>query len=246
MKEALDDKEVEQIELLFPYPTESESFSPMHLHIITQITFDDIVVKERKIKGHVFKRAIDISISLIAVIFILPLMFVLIGILIMLESKGPILFKQLRSGAHDKLFWCYKFRTMFLNDESDLLQATKGDKRVTKIGRFLRRSSIDEFPQFINILKGDMSLVGPRPHMPKLDEIYSPRIGKYSKRLAVKQGLTGWAQVNGFRGETNDLIFMEKRIEHDIWYIENWSLWLDIKIIFRTFFLIFREDQCAY
>jgi putative colanic acid biosynthesis UDP-glucose lipid carrier transferase len=135
---------------------------------------------------------------------------------------------------------------MVVNDQSDTRQATRTDKRITKVGRFLRKSSIDEFPQFFNVLKGDMSLVGPRPHMPKLDEEYAPLIDKYMKRLAIKQGLTGWAQVNGFRGETNGLVFMEKRIEHDIWYLENWSLLLDIKIIFFTLFLFFKDDQNAY
>jgi len=135
---------------------------------------------------------------------------------------------------------------MVVNDQSDALQATRTDTRITKLGRFLRKSSIDEFPQFFNVLKGDMSLVGPRPHMPKLDKVYAPLIDKYMKRLAIKQGLTGWAQVNGFRGETNDIFFMEKRIEHDIWYLENWSLWLDIKIIFFTLFLFLKNDQNAY
>jgi putative colanic acid biosynthesis UDP-glucose lipid carrier transferase len=245
MKEMLED-DVKHVEYIFSIPNESDKISQMHVRIVTRNAFDNTYYEEKKIRGNIVKRVLDVSASLIVVIFILPWMYAFIGILIKLESKGPILFKQLRSGSRNKLFSCYKFRTMFLNDQSDLIQATRGDKRVTKIGRFLRKSSIDEFPQFINVLKGDMSLVGPRPHMPKLDEIYAPQIDKYPKRLAVKQGLTGWAQVNGFRGETNDLMFMQKRIEHDLWYVENWTIWLDIKIIFRTLFLFFREDQCAY
>ena len=245
MKETLEE-DVKHVEYIFSIPNESVKIPPMHVRIVERNAFDNTYPEEKKIRRNIGKRVLDVTVSLIVVIFILPWMFALIGILIKLESKGPILFKQLRSGSRNKPFWCFKFRTMFLNDQSDLIQATRGDKRITKIGSFLRKSSIDEFPQFINVLKGDMSLVGPRPHMPKLDEIYAPQIDKYSKRLAVKQGLTGWAQVNGFRGETNDLMFMQKRIEHDLWYVENWSIWLDIKIICRTLFLIFREDQYAY
>jgi len=245
MKETLEE-DVKHVEYIFSIPNESDKIQQMHVHIVARNAFVNTYPEEKKIRGNIGKRVLDVTVSLMVVIFILPWMFALIGILIKLESKGPIFFKQLRSGSRNKLFWCYKFRTMFLNDQSDLIQATRGDKRITRIGRFLRKSSIDEFPQFINVLKGDMSLVGPRPHMPKLDEIYASQIDKYSKRLAVKQGLTGWAQVNGFRGETNNLMFMQKRIEHDLWYVENWSIWLDIKIIFRTLFLFFREDQYAY
>jgi len=239
-------KNVEQVDYIIPDSSVHDTAPKMHVHIVPGNRFSNPYHKERTKRSIILKRGLDISISLIVVIFLLPWLFLFIGILIKLESKGPILFKQLRSGKNKKLFWCYKFRTMVVNDQSDALQATRTDKRITKIGRFLRRSNIDEFPQFFNVLKGDMSLVGPRPHMPKLDEVYAPLIDKYMKRLAIKQGLTGWAQVNGFRGETNDIVFMEKRIEHDVWYLENWSLLLDIKIILFTLFLFFKDDQNAY
>jgi putative colanic acid biosynthesis UDP-glucose lipid carrier transferase len=239
-------KTVEQVDYIIPDSSVPNTARKMHVHIVPGDTFNNPYHKKQTKRSIILKRAIDISISLVVVIFLFPWLFLFIGILIKLESKGPILFKQLRSGKNKKLFWCYKFRTMVVNDQSDTRQATRTDKRITKVGRFLRKSSIDEFPQFFNVLKGDMSLVGPRPHMPKLDEEYAPLIDKYMKRLAIKQGLTGWAQVNGFRGETNDIVFMEKRIEHDIWYLENWSLLLDIKIIFFTLFLFFKDDQNAY
>lgn len=231
---------------LFPDLTVPETVPQMHLRIITRNAHNDSHKKRRTKRGIKLKRGLDIFISLIVVIFFLPWIFLFAGIFIKLESKGPVLFKQLRSGKNNKLFWCYKFRTMIVNDESNVLQATRTDKRITRVGRLLRKTSIDEFPQFLNVLKGDMSLVGPRPHMPKLDEVYAPLIENYMERLNVKQGLTGWAQVNGFRGETIDTIFMERRIEHDIWYLENWSFWLDIKIIFSTLFLFFKNNQNAY
>lgn len=208
--------------------------------------YEGTELRVRQLNNRILKRAFDIFISSFVVVFFLSWMVPLIGLLIKLESKGPIFFKQLRSGLNNQPFWCYKFRSMHVNEQSDELQATRGDSRITRIGAFLRKTSIDEFPQFINVLKGEMSIVGPRPHMLKHTEIYSARIDNYMNRLALKQGLTGWAQVKGYRGETTDIRFMEERVEMDMWYMENWSVWLDIKIIFLTVIKIFKTDESAF
>ena len=145
-----------------------------------------------------------------------------------------------------KTFMCYKFRSMHINDEADMTQATLDDPRKFAFGRFMRKTNIDEFPQFFNVLLGDMSIVGPRPHMLHHTEVYSQLIDKYMVRHFSKPGITGWAQVSGFRGETKELWQMEGRIKHDIWYIENWTFWLDIKIIFKTALSLFWNDKNAY
>lgn len=193
------------------------------------------------LSNRIRKRASDVTISLLVIIFFLSFLVPLIGLLIKLGSKGPIFFKQLRSARNNKSFYLIKFRSMYVNDKSDYEQASQGDERITPLGRFLRRSSLDEFPQFINVLKGQMSIVGPRPHMLKHTSDYSALLNKYMIRQFVKPGITGWAQVNGLRGETKMLSQMEQRVEHDIWYMENWSLWLDVRIIFMTILNIFRN-----
>jgi putative colanic acid biosynthesis UDP-glucose lipid carrier transferase len=180
------------------------------------------------------KRLVDILFSLMVIVFLLSWLLPIIALLIKLDSKGPIFFKQKRSGKDDKTFICYKFRTMKVNLQSDTLQATRHDERISRIGRFLRETSLDELPQFFNALIGNMSIVGPRPHMLKHTLEYKMIVDKYMVRNYLKPGITGWAQVNGYRGETDKLILMEKRVEHDIWYLENWSLMLDFKIIFLT------------
>ena len=192
------------------------------------------------------KRLFDIIFSLLVLFFILSWMYPLIGLLIKLFSKGPILFKQKRSGLDNKEFWCYKFRSMSQNVDADDKQATKADVRITTIGRFLRKSSLDEFPQFINVLKGDMSIVGPRPHMLKHTEQYSELIKKYMVRQLVKPGITGAAQIRGYRGETKEIEQMEGRVKWDVWYIENWTFFLDINIIFRTVLNFIKGDEKAY
>ena len=197
--------------------------------------------------GNQFRRRIfDVVISSLVCIFVLSWMIPLIGLLIMLESRGPIFFVQARSGKNNRPFKCLKFRSMVNNPNADLTQATRNDKRITRLGAFLRRTSLDEFPQFLNVLKGDMSIVGPRPHMLKHTSDYSELVDHFMIRQFVKPGITGWAQVNGYRGETRDLIQMEKRIEHDIWYLENWSLWLDVRIVFMTIVNLFRREQNAF
>lgn len=192
------------------------------------------------------KRCFDIIFSLAVIVGIFPLMFIIVGILIKISSPGPIFFKQKRTGLYGREFECYKFRTMRINNEADTLQATKDDPRTTKIGSFLRRTSLDEFPQFINVLKGDMSVVGPRPHMLKHTEQYSMLIDKYMIRHLVKPGITGWAQITGYRGETRTLEQMEGRVKRDVWYLENWSFMLDFKIIAVTVINMFRGESYAY
>jgi putative colanic acid biosynthesis UDP-glucose lipid carrier transferase len=192
------------------------------------------------------KRVFDLIFSLLTIVFVLSWLYPFIAVLIKLSSKGPVLFKQSRSGVNNEEFLCYKFRSMTMSAEADTKQATKGDVRITKIGAFLRKSSLDEFPQFFNVLMGDMSIVGPRPHMLKHTEEYSELIQKYMVRQLVKPGITGAAQVKGYRGETKELEDMEGRVRLDVWYIENWSLSLDINIIFHTVWNAFKGDEKAY
>lgn len=184
--------------------------------------------------------------SLLIVAFILSWLYPLIGMLIKLESRGPILFKQQRTGRDNKPFWCYKFRSMRVNNESDDRQATRGDRRITRIGAFLRRTSLDELPQFLNVLQGHMSVVGPRPHMLKHTEQYSAIIDHYMTRQFLKPGITGWAQINGYRGETTDPRLMERRVAHDIWYLENWTAMLDVRIVFMTAINVITGEENAH
>jgi putative colanic acid biosynthesis UDP-glucose lipid carrier transferase len=192
------------------------------------------------------KRVFDILFSGFIILFVLTWLFPLLALLIKIESKGPVLFKQLRSGRNNKNFWCYKFRSMKINQDCDSKQAGKGDRRVTVIGKFLRKTNVDEFPQFFNVLLGNMSVVGPRPHMLKHTEQYRAVIDRYMVRHYLKPGITGWAQVNGYRGETYTRELMEQRVNHDIWYLENWSLMLDIKIVFQTIINMVNGDENAY
>lgn len=191
------------------------------------------------------KRTFDIILSLF---FLIPtaLMFPFIWLIIKIQSPGPIFFKQARTGLDGRTFMMLKFRSMHVNEDADRLQATKNDPRKYPFGNFMRKSNIDELPQFINVLKGDMSFVGPRPHMLAHTEQYSAVIDQYMVRHFVKPGLTGWAQVTGFRGETKELWQMEGRVKRDIWYMENWSIWLDIRIIWLTAKTIFVHDKNAY
>ena len=191
------------------------------------------------------KRMFDIVFSLVF-LSITALLFPIIYIVIKIQSPGPIFFKQLRTGLDGRDFYCYKFRSMHVNKDADRLQATKDDPRKYPFGNFMRKANIDELPQFWNVLKGDMSIVGPRPHMLAHTEMYSQLIDKYMVRHFVKPGVTGWAQVTGFRGETKELWQMEGRVKRDIWYMEHWSIWLDIRIIWLTIKTIFVHDKHAY
>jgi putative colanic acid biosynthesis UDP-glucose lipid carrier transferase len=191
------------------------------------------------------KRVFDIVLSLV---FLIPtaLIFPFIWIIIKIQSPGPIFFKQKRTGLDGMEFDCLKFRSMHVNADADKLQATKDDPRKYPFGNFMRKANIDELPQFWNVLRGDMSIVGPRPHMLAHTEQYSQLIDKYMVRHFVKPGVTGWAQVTGYRGETKELWQMEGRVKRDIWYMEHWSIWLDIRIIWMTFKTFFVHDKNAY
>ena len=190
------------------------------------------------------KRVFDLAVSSLVLLFS-PFVFIPIAIGVKLSSPGPVFFKQERTGYRGRSFLCYKFRSMRINDKSDSLQATKDDPRKTKFGNFLRKTSLDELPQFINVFLGDMSIVGPRPHMVQQTKEYSELIDKYMLRHTIKPGITGWAQVNGFRGPTDELWKMEKRVEYDVWYAENWNFMLDIKIMFLTVYNAIRGEKNA-
>jgi putative colanic acid biosynthesis UDP-glucose lipid carrier transferase len=191
------------------------------------------------------KRAFDIVFSLAVICLIFPWLFPVIALAIKLDSPGPVLFKQLRCGKRNKLFECYKFRTMRVNDSTEK-QASKDDPRITGIGRILRKTSLDEVPQFFNVLLGNMSVVGPRPHAITQLEEYSHLIKKLKIRHFITPGITGWAQVNGYRGETRTPELMAKRVEYDVKYMDNWSLFLDLKIIAKTFWQMLAGDKHAY
>jgi len=183
------------------------------------------------------KRALDLLIASAALIMLTPLM-VLVAAWIKIETRGPVFFMQRRSGFNGRTFRIYKFRTMSVAEDGPVMrQATQNDSRLLRCGRLLRRTNIDELPQLLNVITGDMSLVGPRPHPLALNSEYENIIGNYAFRHHVKPGLTGWAQVNGLRGETQTVDLMAKRVEFDLWYINNWSLWLDFRILLRTLFL---------
>ncbi len=183
------------------------------------------------------KRLEDLVLGTLICLLIAPIC-LLIAILVKLTSRGPVLFKQYRTGINGKNFKVYKFRSMVVHKEKagGVTQATKNDARITRVGAFLRRTSLDELPQFFNVLQGRMSIVGPRPHALSHNEYYKDLVESYMQRHKVKPGITGWAQVSGYRGETDTLEKMQKRVEYDLWYIDNWSLWLDLRIIFLTVF----------
>lgn len=193
----------------------------------------------------IFKRTFDIIFSIIVIVLILSWLTPLLGLLIKIESKGSIFFKQSRPGLNETEFTCYKFRSMMINQSTET-EASRNDPRVTKVGRIIRKTSIDELPQFFNVLLGDMSIVGPRPHLWSQNKTYGTKIKKYMVRHHVKPGITGLAQVKGFRGEIETDEDMVNRIKYDLFYIENWSFFLDIKIIVLTVFNIFKGEEKAY
>ena len=199
-----------------------------------------------KVGNRMVKRLFDVCFSLVFLVTLFPIILIVVSIITKLTMPGPIFFKQLRSGINGKEFYCLKFRSMKVNDQADTLQATKDDPRKTKWGNIMRKTNIDEFPQFINVLLGQMSVVGPRPHMVKQTEDYSKVINEYMVRHYMKPGITGWSQVTGYRGETKELSQMEKRVDHDIWYMEHWSFSLDLYIIYKTVANIFTGDKNAY
>lgn len=206
---------------------------------LRKIPLDDTINK-------ITKRSFDLLFSLLVIIGILSWLTPILALMIRIESKGPIFFKQRRNGLNYKEFYCYKFRSMRINPIADLFQVSKNDPRITRVGRLIRKTSIDELPQFFNVLLGDMSVVGPRPHMVSHTEMYARRIDKFMVRHFIKPGITGLAQTKGFRGEVetdHDIIY---RVKYDIFYLENWSLLLDIKIVIQTVFNAIRGEKKAY
>jgi len=192
------------------------------------------------------KRGFDITLALLIILGILSWLTPLLGLIIKLETKGPVFFKQRRNGLDYKEFFCYKFRSMRPNPMANLHQVRKDDPRITRIGKVIRKTSIDELPQFINVLKGEMSVVGPRPHMVSHTHMYAERVDKFMVRHFIKPGITGLAQVSGYRGEVEDENHIINRVKYDIFYLENWSLILDLKIVSQTVYNTFRGEERAY
>ena len=199
-----------------------------------------------KPENRIIKRVFDIIFSTVVIIGLLSWLYPIIALIIKLESKGPVLFKQKRNGINYHLFECYKFRSMRPNKLAHIKQVSKGDDRITKFGKILRKTSLDELPQFFNVFKGEMSVVGPRPHMVRENERFMKRVDKFMARHYVKPGITGLAQVKGYRGEIKTDEDILNRIKYDLYYIENWSFWLDIKIILFTVLKIVKGDEKAY
>lgn len=204
-------------------------------HWTSLVSSDNSVLEPIAGVGAALKRLEDFVFGSIALLILFPLM-ALISIAVKLDSTGPALFCQARSGRNREVIKVYKFRTMYQNGSAEFKQAQKDDPRITRVGAFLRRTSLDELPQLFNVIQGSMSMVGPRPHPLKLDEDFKYVIPALNSRYCVKPGITGWAQINGFRGETRRVSDMVSRIEHDRYYVKNWSLWLDIKILVMTVF----------
>jgi putative colanic acid biosynthesis UDP-glucose lipid carrier transferase len=215
-------------------------------YIETQPVFVRLQFPLDNLVNSLLKRTFDLLFSALVLVFICSWLFPVIAILIKLGDKGPIFFVQKRYGFHDQIFNCIKFRTMRVNGECTTKTTAPDDERITKIGKFLRKTSLDEMPQFLNVLKGEMSVVGPRPHMLLIDDFYKPKIGRYSVRSLVKPGLSGLAQVNGLRGDNGDMeIAMQKRILADTFYVKKWTMSLDMLIIIKTIILLITGDRNA-
>lgn len=199
-----------------------------------------------RVENRFIKRAFDIIVSLIFLCTLFPFILLLVGIVTKITMPGPIFFRQKRTGLDGKDFYCLKFRSMKVNNDADTVQATLNDPRKTKWGNIMRKTNLDEMPQFINVLLGQMSIVGPRPHMVKQTNDYSKIIDYYMVRHLIKPGITGWSQVTGFRGETKEIYQMEGRVRGDIWYMEHWTIWLDIYIMYKTVANVVQGDKNAY
>ena len=221
----------------------SKNLKINYLEMFPVLTIQKTILHEPSIK--MIKRIFDIVFSLLIIVFLLSWAFPILALIIKLESRGPVLFKQGRPGLDEEEFYCYKFRSMQINVTTEK-EASKNDPRVTKIGKFMRKTSMDELPQFINVLFGDMSVVGPRPHLWSQNKSYGNKIKKYMVRHYVKPGITGLAQVKGYRGEIESDEDMINRIKFDVFYIDNWSLILDLKIIVHTVINIIKGEKKAY
>lgn len=219
----------------------------MYFNIIGNVPFLSLHNEPlEKAENRMIKRLFDICFSLLVLCTVFPVVLIIAWVAAKLTMPGPLFFKQKRNGLNGKEFYCLKFRSMKINAEADSRQASEDDPRITKWGHFMRKTNIDELPQFVNVLLGDMSVVGPRPHMVKQTMEYSQLIDKYMVRHYVKPGITGWSQVTGSRGETRELSQMEERIQKDIWYVEHWSMGLDLFIIYKTVVNTLIGDKNAY
>lgn len=223
---------------LFTYNYKIEYYNYIPIFISKKTSLHDPITA-------LFKRIFDIIFSFFVIIFILSWLIPIMGLIIKIESKGPIFFRQSRPGFGEREFFCYKFRSMRVNITTEK-EASRNDPRVTKSGKFIRKTSIDELPQFFNVFLGDMSVVGPRPHLWTQNKVYGKKIERYMARHYVKPGITGLAQVKGYRGEIETDEDMINRINYDVYYIENWSFLLDLKIIFQTVINIFKGEEKAY
>ncbi|WP_027378823.1 exopolysaccharide biosynthesis polyprenyl glycosylphosphotransferase [Chryseobacterium daeguense] len=231
---------------LIPSITQSDFFLYDMGYIQTQPVLNQAKYPLDYYSNFLLKRTFDILFSVIILVGICSWLFPIIAILIKSSSKGPVFFIQRRYGFHEEVFSCIKFRTMIVNDESTTKTTSENDSRITRIGKFLRKTSLDEMPQFLNVLKGEMSVVGPRPHMLAVDNYYKPKIGRYSLRSMVSPGITGLAQVNGLRGDAGDVeVEMNKRVLADAFYVRNWSFVLDLVIILKTVLLVVGGDKNA-
>ena len=239
------DHDLVKVKLLPEFKTDViKSFSLKRFDLVPVVDINNLPLDN--VWNSFVKRSFDLVFSGLIMIFVLSWLYPLIGILIKLESKGPVLFKQQRHGKGNIPFSCYKFRTMVVNESADVLWASKDDPRVTKLGAFLRKTSLDEFPQFINVFIGNMSIVGPRPHPLSLNYAFENSVEKFSKRHASKPGVTGLAQSMGYRGEITNYHQMSSRVRLDRFYSQNWSLWLDLKIIFLTVYALLKGQELAY
>ncbi len=220
-------------------PTQVQSLGPIPVISIRPEPLENML-------NRFTKRLFDVVFSVAIILFVFSWLFPILSLIILIQSKGPVFFVQTRSGRNNQPFKCFKFRSMAVNAESDSRQAVKGDARITPIGAFMRRTNLDELPQFFNVVLGNMSVVGPRPHMLSHTEQYSQVIDTFMVRHFLKPGITGWAQVNGLRGETKTTDAMLARVEADVWYLENWSFLLDMKVIFLTFWNTVKGDKNAF
>lgn len=231
-----------RVRLIMDYPKwETKPLEVVHFDSIPVINIPVTPLDEPGNK--LTKRIFDVVFSLLVIVLVLSWLFPIIALLIKLSSKGPVIFKQKRTGLDNRQFDCWKFRSMRPNKTADLVQATKNDPRITSVGRFLRKTSLDELPQFFNVLRGEMSVVGPRPHMLKHTEEYASRVGHFMQRHAIRPGVTGLAQVKGYRGEISHFEHLSNRVKYDRFYVENWSLALDLKIILLTILVVLKPDR---
>lgn len=231
---------------LIPNISQSDLFMYDLGYIQTQPVLDQTTYPLDNYSNFLLKRTFDILFSTIVLVGICSWLFPIIAIIIKTTSKGPVFFVQRRYGFHEEVFNCLKFRTMVVNDDAATKTTAENDSRITRFGKFLRKTSLDEMPQFLNVLKGEMSIVGPRPHMLAVDDYFKPKIGRYSLRSMANPGITGLAQVNGLRGDSGDIeVEMRKRALADAYYVRNWSFVLDLVIILKTVILVIAGDKKA-